>query len=97
VFDYDPTIEAGAEMLGRRGEDHRLDRDERRTNVERREQLAARRAYEAEARAARERGEEPPPAPDWTFEEYDEDDVAPADVPAGDDPSATPVGEDDRA
>ena len=25
VFDWEPTVMAGAEMLGRRGEDHRLD------------------------------------------------------------------------
>ncbi|CAO0824957.1 OCT domain-containing protein OS=Streptomyces microflavus OX=1919 GN=Smic_23800 PE=4 SV=1 [Streptomyces microflavus] len=25
VFDWEPTVTAGAEMLGRRGEDHRLE------------------------------------------------------------------------
>ena len=54
VFDFDPQIDAGAEMLGRRGEDHRLDRPTRRTTKERREELARSRAWEAEARAARE-------------------------------------------
>ncbi|MDN5855376.1 MAG: GTPase ObgE, partial [Actinomycetia bacterium] len=53
VFDFDPQVEAGAEMLGRRGEDHRLDRPSRRTTKERREELARSRAWEAEARAAR--------------------------------------------
>ena len=66
IFDFDPSVDAGAEVLGRRGEDLRLDENERRTNVERREQLAARRAHEAEARRAREAG-------DWSFpEEADE-------------------------
>ncbi|UYM04323.1 GTPase ObgE [Solicola gregarius] len=53
VFDFDPQVEAGAEMLGRRGEDHRLDQPTRRTTNERREALAASRAQEALARAAR--------------------------------------------
>jgi len=53
VFDFDPQVEAGAEMLGRRGEDQRLDRPTRRTTKERREELARSRAREAEARAAR--------------------------------------------
>src|SRR5687767_6162405 len=61
VFDFDPQIEAGAEMLGRRGEDQRLYDSDRRTNPQRREELAARRAFEAEARAAREK---PDPAVD---------------------------------
>jgi len=74
VFDFDPTIEAGAEALGRRGDDLRLDRSERRTTKERRERLAARRAWEIDARRARERGEEPP-ALEWSAdEEHDEDD-----------------------
>ena len=53
VFDFDPTITAGAEVLGRRGEDLRMERNTRRTNQERREQLAAQRANEAERTAAR--------------------------------------------
>lgn len=53
VFDFDPTVTAGAEVLGRRGEDLRLDENTRRTNVQRREELAARRAFEAEARGIR--------------------------------------------
>ncbi|WP_170931506.1 GTPase ObgE [Aeromicrobium sp. PE09-221] len=80
VFDFDPTITAGAEVLGRRGEDLRIDPSTRRTNKERREQLAAKRAWEIEARAARERGEQPPPKPQldddlmWSAdEEYDLD------------------------
>jgi GTP-binding protein len=58
VFDFDPQIVAGAEMLGRRGEDQRLYDSDRRTNPQRREELAARRAFEAEARAEREKQEE---------------------------------------
>ena len=53
VFDFDPQITAGAEILGRRGEDERLIDSDRRTNPERREELAAKRAFEAEARARR--------------------------------------------
>ncbi|MBM9463301.1 GTPase ObgE [Aeromicrobium sp. YIM 150415] len=80
VFDFDPTISAGAEVLGRRGEDLRIDPSTRRTNKQRRDQLAAKRAWEIEARAARERGEQPPPKPQldddlmWSAdEEYDLD------------------------
>jgi len=54
VFDFDPQVDAGAENLGRRGEDHRFYDRSRRTNVDRREELAAKRASEAEARARRE-------------------------------------------
>jgi GTP-binding protein len=57
VFDFDPQVEAGAEMLGRRGEDQRLYDNDRRTNVQRREELIAKRAFEAEARAAREKSD----------------------------------------
>jgi GTP-binding protein len=53
IFDFDPQIDAGAENLGRRGEDHRFYDRSRRTNVERRDELAARRAHEAELRALR--------------------------------------------
>lgn len=81
VFDFQPQIGAGAELLGRRGEDLRLDPSQRRTNVERRERLAARRAYEAEARLAREEGREPPPAWDYNLDEVDD---------------AEPVEEDDQ-
>jgi GTP-binding protein len=42
-------------MLGRRGEDQRLDDNDRRTNQERREELIAKRAFEAAARAEREK------------------------------------------
>ncbi len=59
VFDFDPQNQAGAEILGRRGEDARFDDNQRRTSKERREELAASRAYEAEARAEREKN------PDW--------------------------------
>jgi GTP-binding protein len=67
VFDFDPQVTAGAEVLGRRGEDLRIDQSDRRTNVQRREELAAKRAFEAGAREARSEGKEP----DWTFPEDD--------------------------
>ncbi|KAA1399994.1 GTPase ObgE [Aeromicrobium ginsengisoli] len=67
MFDFDPQIPAGAEVLGRRGEDLRIDQSDRRTNVQRREELAARRAYEAEKREARAEGREP----GWDFPEDD--------------------------
>jgi GTP-binding protein len=69
MFDFDPQIPAGAEVLGRRGEDLRIDQSDRRTNVQRREELAARRAYEAEKREAREEGR----GADWNFPEDDPD------------------------
>lgn len=61
VFDFDPTVTAGAEVLGRRGEDLRIDPNTRRTNKERRQLLAARRAWEIDAAAARAEGREPEP------------------------------------
>jgi GTP-binding protein len=54
IFDFDPQIDAGAENLGRRGEDHRFQDRSRRSNVTRREELAAKRAHEAEMREHRE-------------------------------------------
>lgn len=72
IFDFDPQIQAGAEILGRRGEDLRFNDNQRRTNVERREQLAARRAWEAEAREARAEGRDPGPMPEW-LADVDED------------------------
>lgn len=77
VFDFDPQIDAGAENLGRRGEDHRFHDRSRRTNVERREELAAKRAYEADAREIRQaplrQAQGPGPGPgadgEWDFEE----------------------------
>ncbi len=71
VFDFAPDIAAGAEVLGRRGEDLRIDQSDRRTNVQRRDELAAKREFEAGAREARERGDDPA-TPDWTFDD-DED------------------------
>ena len=59
VFDFDPTNNAGAEILGRRGEDVRVDPSTRRTNPQRREELARKRAFEADAREARASGEVP--------------------------------------
>jgi len=57
VFDFDPQVQAGAEILtGPRGEDQRLDENNRRTSKQRREELAAQREYEADARAKREVG-----------------------------------------
>lgn len=53
VFDFAPEVRAGAEILGPRGEDARVSDSGRRTNAERRERLAAKRAFEAEARAVR--------------------------------------------
>ncbi|NED10559.1 GTPase ObgE [Streptomyces sp. SID9124] len=41
VFDWEPTVSAGAEMLGRRGEDHRLE-EQRPATQRRREREAAR-------------------------------------------------------
>jgi GTP-binding protein len=58
IFDFDPQIDAGAENLGRRGEDHRFYDRSRRTNVERREELEAKRAFEAEARQRRDADED---------------------------------------
>lgn len=77
VFDFDPTVDAGAEVLGRRGEDLRLQANDRRTSRERREQLAEKRAWEIAAREARAEGREPDPRPAWMDEwslqeEYDE-------------------------
>ena len=72
VFDFDPQIQAGAEVLGRRGEDLRIDQSTRRTNVQRREELAAKRAFEAEQRGQRESGDESY----WEWSEDDEDDEA---------------------
>ncbi len=70
VFDFDPQVTAGAEVLGRRGEDLRIDQSDRRTNVQRREELAAKRAFEAGARESRAEGGAGP-NPDWTFPEDD--------------------------
>lgn len=56
VFDFQPSIDAGGEILGPRGGDARLEEQTRRTNVERRELLASKRAHEAGAREARSGG-----------------------------------------
>jgi len=69
MFDFDPQVMAGAEVLGRRGEDLRIDQSDRRTNVQRREELALKRAFEADRRAARGDSREA----DWTFPEDDPD------------------------
>lgn len=58
VFDFQPQMQAGAELLGARGQDLRMEENQRRTNAERREQLAAKRAHEAEARESRKEDEE---------------------------------------
>ncbi|WP_313408274.1 GTPase ObgE [Aeromicrobium sp.] len=86
VFDFDPTITAGAEVLGRRGEDLRLDQSDRRTNKERRSLLAARRAWEIEAAAARAEGRVPEPF-EWNLDE---------EYPGDDDEWSDEVPEDDR-
>ena len=73
VFEFDPTNQAGAEILGRRGEDLRIDQSTRRTNPQRREELARKRAFEADAREARAAGEVPEgEQADWYS--FDEDD-----------------------
>ncbi|WP_030201507.1 GTPase ObgE [Streptomyces sp. NRRL S-87] len=46
VFDWEPTMQAGAEMLGRRGEDHRM--DALRPAVQRRREKEARRGDSAQ-------------------------------------------------
>ena len=59
MFDFDPQIQAGAEILaGPRGEDERFDDNLRRTSRQRREELAAQREFEADARSKREGGDE---------------------------------------
>ncbi|WP_098469146.1 GTPase ObgE [Serinibacter salmoneus] len=55
VFDWEPTIATGAELLAPRGTDIRLDGPQRRTTGERREQYAARMASDAAARERLER------------------------------------------
>lgn len=54
VFDWEPTVSAGAELLGNRGEDQRLYETTRRTTVERREALQARKERRAATREAME-------------------------------------------
>jgi GTP-binding protein len=82
VFDFAPDVVAGAEVLGRRGEDLRIDQSDRRTNVQRREELAAKRAFEAEARTRRESGEgtrresgesAPVEPPRWDLDDEDDE------------------------
>ncbi len=51
VFDWEPTLVGGAEMLGSRGSDARLDGGGRRTRAERREEFHARKDAQAAARA----------------------------------------------
>jgi len=70
MFDFDPQNQAGAEILGRRGEDVRLDDNARRTSKERREDLAAARAFEAGAREARAKD------PNWVPDAAEEDATA---------------------
>ena len=65
VFDFDPAITAGAEVLGRRGEDLRIDQSERRTSRERRETRVAKAQWEAFAADQRTLGLDP-----GTFEEW---------------------------
>ena len=80
MFDFDPQNQAGAEILGRRGEDVRLDDNNRRTSKERREDLAAARAYEAGAREARAKDPHWVP-PDMVDEgETGDDNVTPEDA-----------------
>ncbi|MGZ8690512.1 MAG: GTPase ObgE, partial [Aeromicrobium sp.] len=89
MFDFDPQNQAGAEILGRRGEDIRLDDNTRRTSKERREDLAAARAFEAGARDARAKD------PNWVPPAIDEEDDSTEDenVPPSETPE-TPEGKD---
>ncbi|WP_370892494.1 GTPase ObgE [Janibacter sp. GXQ6167] len=50
VFDWEPTLVGGAELLGGRGTDGRLDERTRRTNAERREEFHARKDAQTAAR-----------------------------------------------
>ena len=50
VFDWDPTMVGGAELLGGRGTDGRFDDRSRRTNTERREEFHARKDAQTAAR-----------------------------------------------
>ena len=50
VFDWDPTMVGGAELLGGRGTDGRFDDKSRRTNTERREEFHARKDAQTAAR-----------------------------------------------
>lgn len=50
VFDWEPTLAAGAELLGRRGTDLRLEDHNRPTRAERREEFHARKDAQHEAR-----------------------------------------------
>ncbi len=50
VFDWDPTMVGGAELLGGRGTDGRFDDKSRRTNTERREDFHARKDAQSAAR-----------------------------------------------
>ncbi|MGO3152127.1 MAG: GTPase ObgE [Galactobacter sp.] len=52
VFDWEPTVSAGAELLGNRGDDLRLTQNERRTTGERREAYQARKDRRAATRDA---------------------------------------------
>ena len=71
VFDFDPTITAGAENLGPRGEDLRLEVNERRTNRERRELRILRSRWEAYAVETRLDGLEPTPFEEWLDDQDD--------------------------
>ena len=51
VFDWDPTMVGGAELLGGRGTDGRLADHSRRTNIERREEFDKRKAAVSRTRA----------------------------------------------
>jgi GTP-binding protein len=52
VFDWEPTVSAGAELLGNRGDDLRLNENTRRTTGERRESYQARKDRRAATREA---------------------------------------------
>jgi len=80
VFDWEPTMQAGAELLGSRGTDLRLDEHHRPTRAERREQFHARKDGQREAReelmAERRAGlwtDRPPVEVDETDDDDDDD------------------------
>ena len=66
VFDWEPTLVGGAELLGGRGTDLRLDERTRRSNAERREEFHARKDAQT---AAREELAEERRAGIWTDED----------------------------
>ena len=79
VFDFDPQTPVGAEVLGPRGGDLRFDENDRRTNRQRRDDLAAKRAAEAAAREVR---TSQPDQEYFEFYDLDDEDGLHPDAPA---------------